>query len=82
MLKAADILAKRGEELGEYMIRETGSVPGYAGGFNIPNSVEMLKDVAGRIITISANMPVCGQEGRNAILYKEPYGVILGIAPW
>ena len=81
-LKAADILASRTEELSEYMIRETGSLPGYAAGFNVPNAVEMLKDVAGRIITISASVPVCGQEGKSAIVYKEPYGVILGIAPW
>ncbi|MCJ1245884.1 hypothetical protein MMC30_003088 [Trapelia coarctata] len=81
-LKAAEILARRGKELTEYMIKETGATEVYAGGFNIPMSVEMLKDVAGRIITISGTLPVCSEEGKNAILYKEPYGVVLGIAPW
>ena len=81
-LKAADILASRRDELSEYMVTETGSTAAFAGGFNVPSSVEMLKDVAGRIITISASVPVCGEEGKSAIVYKEPYGVVLGIAPW
>ncbi|MCJ1388709.1 hypothetical protein MMC18_001558 [Xylographa bjoerkii] len=82
MLKAAEILQSRGEELGGYMMTETGSQAPFATGFNIPTSVEMLKDIAGRIVTISGSLPVCGDEGANAIVYKEPYGVVLGIAPW
>ena len=81
-LKAADILASRSDELQEYMVKETGATAAFAGGFNVPTSVEMLKDVAGRIITISASLPICGEQGKNAIVYKEPYGVVLGIAPW
>ncbi|MCJ1287282.1 hypothetical protein MMC26_006630 [Xylographa opegraphella] len=82
MLKAAEILQSRSEELGGYMMTETGSQAAFATGFNIPTSVEMLKDIAGRIVTISGSLPVCGEEGTNAIVYKEPYGVVLGIAPW
>jgi acyl-CoA reductase-like NAD-dependent aldehyde dehydrogenase len=82
LLKAADILASRSEELGKYMMDETGSGEAFAGGFNIPTSVEMLKDIAGRIITISGSVPACGEDGKSAIIYKEPYGVVLGIAPW
>ena len=82
-LRAADILEHRGEELGQYMKDETGALPAVVGGFNIPTSVEMLRDVAGRIVTaIAGSVPICGQEGTSAILYKEPYGVVLGIAPW
>ena len=81
-LKAAEILASRSDELQEYMMIETGSTTAFAGGFNVPNSVEMLKDVAGRIITISASVPVMGEEGKSAIVFKEPYGVVFGIAPW
>ena len=82
MLKAAEILQSRAEELGGYMMTETGSQAPFATGFNIPTSVEMLKDIAGRIVTIAGSVPVCGEEGTNAIVYKEPYGVVLGIAPW
>ena len=81
LLQAADILALRRAELVEYMVKETGASEVFAV-FNILLSVELLKDVAGRIITISGSVPLCGVEGRNAIVYKEPYGVVLGIAPW
>ena len=81
-LKAAEVLERRGEELGEYMMTETGAQPMFAGGFNVPTSVEMLRDVAGRIVTIAGSVPVCGEEGTSAIVYREPYGVVLGIAPW
>ena len=80
-LKAADICARRAEELQNYMIQETGAVQAYAT-FNTDNALEMLKDIAGRIVTISGSVPVCGAEGMSAMLLKEPYGVILGIAPW
>ena len=81
-LKAADILQSRAEELGAYMIEETGSEQFFAAGFNVPTSVELLKDLAGRIVTIAGQAPVMGEEGKSAIVFKEPYGVVLGIAPW
>ena len=81
-LKAADILQSRAEELGAYMVEETGSEPFFAAGFNVPTSVELLKDAAGRIVTIAGQAPVMGEEGKSAIVFKEPYGVVLGIAPW
>lgn len=81
-LKAADILQSRAEELGRYMMEETAADEFYASGFNVPNSVEALKDIAGRISSIVATMPIMAEEGRSAIVYREPYGVVLGIAPW
>jgi acyl-CoA reductase-like NAD-dependent aldehyde dehydrogenase len=82
LLKAAEILSGRAEELGHYMIDETGSGVPFAVGFNIPISVEMLKDVAGRISGICGTAPECQDHNTSAIVYREPYGVILGIAPW
>jgi acyl-CoA reductase-like NAD-dependent aldehyde dehydrogenase len=82
LLKAADILSSRGDELAQYMIEETGSGAPFALGFNIPITVEMLKDVAGRISGICGTAPVCQDDNTSAIVYKVPYGVILGIAPW
>ena len=81
-LKAGDILASRAEEYGGFMDTETGSHPGFSGGFNLPVAAGILKDVAGRIATIAGTVPVCGEESRSAIVYKEPYGVIFGMAPW
>ncbi|KAI8932483.1 hypothetical protein NX059_010667 [Plenodomus lindquistii] len=81
-LKAADILEARSAELSSYMELETGAVPGFSSGFNIPKTAEMLRDVAGRLSTIQGAIPTCEDEGTSALLVKEPYGVVLGIAPW
>ncbi|PSN64944.1 aldehyde dehydrogenase [Corynespora cassiicola Philippines] len=81
-LKAADIFLSRAEEYGKYMQEETGAEAGFAGGFNVPLAAEMMKDVAGRCSTISGVIPSCAQDGTSALVVKEPYGVVLGIAPW
>ncbi|KAF2708028.1 aldehyde dehydrogenase [Pleomassaria siparia CBS 279.74] len=81
-LKAADILQSRGDEFGKYMMQETGSETAFSSGFNIPLTVEMFRDVAGRVGTVVGSIPTCSQEGTAALVVKEPYGVILGIAPW
>lgn len=31
---------------------------------------------------VQGSIPASGDEGRAALVLKEPYGVILGIAPW
>ena len=82
LLKASDILKTRGEEVSEYMEIETGSVEGISKYFNLPSSIEQLRDVAGRIVTVTGNILVPGEEGKSALMYKEPYGVVFGIAPW
>ncbi|KAF2679853.1 aldehyde dehydrogenase [Lentithecium fluviatile CBS 122367] len=81
-LKAADIFSARAEEVGRYMEEETGSAPAFSSGFNVPLTAEMFKDVAGRCSTITGIIPTCAQEGTSALVVKEPYGVVLGIAPW
>jgi acyl-CoA reductase-like NAD-dependent aldehyde dehydrogenase len=81
-LKAADILDKRAKELGKYMEEETGSTEFWAGGFNVPVSSDGLRDIAGRISGLAGMMPTMADPGRSALVYKEPFGVILGIAPW
>jgi acyl-CoA reductase-like NAD-dependent aldehyde dehydrogenase len=81
-LKAADILDKRAQELGKYMEDETGSSAFWAGGFNVPVSSDGLRDIAGRISSLAGMMPTMSDPGKTALIYKEPFGVILGIAPW
>ena len=82
LLKASDVLKKRGEEVCEYMDIETGSFESMSKYFNLPSSIEQLRDLAGRISTVTGSIPVCGENGRSALMYKEPYGVVFGIAPW
>lgn len=82
LIRASDILKSRGDEICEYMDIETGSTEGVSKYFNLPSSIEQLRDVGGRIVTVTGNIPVCGEEGKSALMYREPYGVIFGIAPW
>ncbi|KAJ6530322.1 salicylaldehyde dehydrogenase [Mycena capillaripes] len=81
LLKAADLLEERAEELSLHMQQETGAPPPFAG-FNIVTAAELIRDTAGRISAISGSVPVCQEEGTSALVLKEPYGVVLAIAPW
>jgi len=81
-LKAAEIAQSRAVELGKYMEDETGAGAGWAAGFNVPLAIDGLKDVAGRISSIKGSIPTPGDPGTSALVFNEPYGVILGIAPW
>lgn len=82
LLKAADILESRLEELAEIMRTEMGADVGSSQFFVVPLSIRMLRDIAGRITSICGSVPVVEEEGKSAIVLKEPMGVILGIVPW
>lgn len=81
-LRAADILEGRKDELGQYMMDETGAEESFAKGFNAGLSTDMLREAAGKVSGIMGSIPVCAEEGTSALVYKEPFGVILSIAPW
>ena len=81
LLQAADIFEARKDELAEYMKSETGALDAFAG-FNTSTTIEYFRDVAGRPASIMGAIPTTQAEGQAALVFKEPYGVILGIAPW
>ena len=81
-LKASEIFSARAQELGRYMQEETGSAAAFSSGFNVPLGAEMFKDVAGRCSSVSGVIPTCSDDNTNALVLKEPYGVVLGISPW
>lgn len=81
LLKAADIMASRKEELIQYQREETGAGRPFSE-FTFNQGVLFIKEFAGRISTIEGVVPHVSGEGEEAIVYKEPYGVILSIAPW
>lgn len=80
-LKTAEIFKSRTDEFIKYMVDETGAEAGWAA-FNIGLATDMLVDVAGRISSLKGDFPTTSDPGTSAIIYKEPYGVILAIAPW
>ncbi|CAG8886468.1 unnamed protein product [Penicillium egyptiacum] len=81
LLKTADTFLAQKDDFIRYMCDETGSQVPYAD-FIFMLGVNLLKDVAGKVSGISATMPVVTEEGTSAAVYKQPYGIILGIAPW
>jgi len=82
LIKAAEIFEKRTAEFSTYMRSETGSLEDWADNGTVPSAWEMIRDVAGRIVTVTSIVPALRDENANAIIYKEPYGVVLAFAPW
>ncbi|KAM0283899.1 hypothetical protein ACHAQH_002281 [Verticillium albo-atrum] len=81
LIKTAEIMNSRHAELAGYVTSETGATPPWAD-FNIKTSIEMLKDIAARASSLEGAIPTPAEEGVSALVVKEPFGVVLAIAPW
>ena len=82
LLKAADIMEANIEEYASYMMTEMGADRGAAQFFVVPLAIAMCRDIANRISGICGSVPAVAKEGQSAMIWKEPYGVCLGIVPW
>lgn len=80
-LKAAEIMQRRKEELSQYMMDETGC-PRMWGDFNVDTAKEFIIDIAGRLATLEGSIPTTADPNTGAMVLREPFGVILAIAPW
>ena len=80
-LRAADIFERRHAELASYQKQETGAEDLFMD-WILKLTVDNLKEVAGKCSAVLGSIPASSEEGRGALVLKEPYGVILGIAPW
>ncbi|KAJ5246106.1 hypothetical protein N7468_001089 [Penicillium chermesinum] len=81
LTNAAEIMLSRKEELIAYQREETGAGRPFAEKtFHL--GVDFIKDFAARIPSIEGSVPSTTVEGEGAMVFKEPYGVILSIAPW
>ncbi|KAI9043262.1 aldehyde dehydrogenase [Aspergillus affinis] len=81
LTRASDIMLSRKEELIGYQMEETGAArPFVEKTFML--GVSFIKDFAARIPSIEGSVPSVSEDGECAMVFKEPYGVILGIAPW
>ncbi len=80
-LRAADIFARRHSELAKIQKQETGAEDMFMD-WILKLTVDNLKEVAGLCSSVIGSIPASTDEGRGAFVLKEPYGVILGIAPW
>jgi acyl-CoA reductase-like NAD-dependent aldehyde dehydrogenase len=80
-LRAADIFDHRIKELASYQKQETGADDMFMQ-WILKLTVDNLKEVAGKCSLVSGAITSSSDEGRAALVLKEPYGVVLGIAPW
>lgn len=64
------------------MAQETGAAQPFLS-VNTGGAAELLRDLAGRINrALSGQVPVYEKQDTHALVLREPYGVVLGIAPW
>lgn len=81
-LRAADVIARRKEELIATMVDEVG-VPRTWAEFNVATAREFMLDVAGRLVTEAQGfIPTPADPATGALVVKEPFGVVLAIAAW
>lgn len=81
-LRASELFLNRRKELQQYSMTETGTVEAIFSR-DLEMAADACKSIAGLIqVASSSSSPVVAEEGSSSIIYKEPYGVVLGIAPW
>ncbi|HET6147249.1 MAG TPA: aldehyde dehydrogenase [Polyangia bacterium] len=81
LLKAADILSSRVEEAIARMLSETGSTAPWAG-FNVMVAASMLREAGAMTTQVGGEVIPSDKPGCLAFSYRQPVGVVLGIAPW
>lgn len=81
LLKAADAMEARAAELAEAMNLETGAADTWSR-HNTDASVEMIRSTASRIWALEGRVPETDDPAVTAMVLREPYGVVLAIAPW
>lgn len=81
LLKAADVMNARRAELADYMKEAVSAAQQWAD-FNIDVAIDTIKDVAGRVSAVTGTVPSLSDPSLGAMVLKEPYGVVLAMAPW
>jgi acyl-CoA reductase-like NAD-dependent aldehyde dehydrogenase len=86
LLKAADVLERRGQEIMSAQIAETSCPPQFAG-FNIKAGVEYVREIAAATSELRGTVPQrLAEPGGNetgglTVVIREPVGVVLIIPP-
>src|SRR5262245_11006799 len=79
--KAADLLEAAGPKFAPMMGAETGSTAMWAG-FNCMLAAGMIREAAAMTTQISGEVIPSNVPGSLALGYRQPVGVVAGIAPW
>jgi benzaldehyde dehydrogenase (NAD) len=81
LLKAADLLSERAEEIAQLVSEETGGVFGW-GMFNVSLATAMLREAAAQAYGLVGEVIPSDVPGKLAMGVRQPAGVVLAIAPW
>ena len=79
--KAADLLEARAADFATLVRDETGATAGW-GHFNVHLAASMLREAAAMTSQIGGEVIPSDVPGNLAMAYRQPVGVVLGIAPW
>jgi acyl-CoA reductase-like NAD-dependent aldehyde dehydrogenase len=79
--KALEIFLSRKDEIVAAMVRETGAKASWAA-FNVKIGAEFIMEGAAMATQINGSILQSNDKGTLAMIFKEPVGVVLGIAPW
>jgi benzaldehyde dehydrogenase (NAD) len=81
LMRAADRLEAKADAFVEAMMGEIGSTEGWAR-FNLALAASMVREAASLTTQISGEVIPSDKPGCIAMGWREPVGVLLGIAPW
>ena len=79
--KAADLLEARAEQIALAVRDETGATAGW-GHFNVHFAAALLREAAAMTTQMGGEVIPSDVPGSLAMAYRQPAGVVLGIAPW
>ncbi len=78
---AADLLEERAAQFASILTTETGATGGW-GHFNVHLAANMLREAASMTTQICGEVVPSDVPGSLAMAFRQPVGVVLGIAPW
>ena len=81
LLKAADILQSKSDLFAQTLVAETGATIPW-GHFNVMLAAGMLREAASLTTQITGEVIPSDRPGTLALSFRQPVGVVLGIAPW
>ena len=79
--KAADLLEQHSAQFATLMLAETGCTMGW-GHFNVHFGAMLLREAAAMTTQITGEVVSSDVPGVLAMAFRQPVGVVLGIAPW
>ncbi|PSR88812.1 Aldehyde/histidinol dehydrogenase [Coniella lustricola] len=81
LLRAAELMEQRRAQLVQTQVDEVGGTAHWAD-FNVSVAKSLILDAAARLVAIEGSVPTTQDPATGAMVLKEPFGVVLAIAPW